>query len=104
MGDVQRFSSIRIALDRKEQSMSPESRLCLYLPSVLIFKASVFAQRVLVYIPYDSQKSTKIFFNLSGINGLASLIEAYYLPYKARSELRNILSMTFTINPQAETH
>jgi hypothetical protein len=26
------------------------------------------------------------------------------LPYKARSELRNILSMTFTINPQAETH
>jgi hypothetical protein len=61
MEDIQRFSSTRIALDIKEQSTSPESKLYLYLPSVLIFKAPVFGKRVLVYIPYDSQKSTKIF-------------------------------------------
>jgi hypothetical protein len=61
MEDIQRFSSTRIALDRKEQITSPESRLYLYLPSVLIFRASVFAKRLLVYTPYDSQKSIKIF-------------------------------------------
>ena len=61
MEDIQRFSPTIISLDIKEQSTSPESKLYLYLQSVLIFKASVIAKTVLVYIPYDSQKLTKIF-------------------------------------------
>ena len=101
MEDIQRFSATRIALDRREQSTSPESRLYRYLPSASIFKTFVFAKRFLVYIPYDSKKSTKIFY-FNGINRLAFLVEAYSMFCKARSELRNVLAMTFTINPQKQ--
>jgi len=80
MENVQKFPSTRIALDRKEKSTSPESRLYVYLPPVLIFKASVSFYILFRMIRYDSQKSTKIFY-LCGINRLAYLVEEFHMSY-----------------------